>query len=200
VSEVNNSKKKNMTFENSKQTIPGGCMANESLFSGLRVLDIASFIAGPAATTVLSDFGAEVIKVERPGTGDPYRQTYLSPPNPAWKENYAWQLTNRNKRSLVVDLKNPHAAEVFARLVKWADVLVTNFPPRVRQRPRRCCSKTALEIALTARDMLGANGIIDEHHVIRHVMNLLAVNTYEGTEDIHALILGRAQTGISAFN
>jgi CoA-transferase family III len=86
VSEVNNSKKKNMTFENSKQTIPGGCMANESLFSGLRVLDIASFIAGPAATTVLSDFGAEVIKVERPGTGDPYRQTYLSPPNPAWKE------------------------------------------------------------------------------------------------------------------
>jgi crotonobetainyl-CoA:carnitine CoA-transferase CaiB-like acyl-CoA transferase len=136
VSEVNNSKKKNMTFENSKQTIPGGCMANESLFSGLRVLDIASFIAGPAATTVLSDFGAEVIKVERPGTGDPYRQTYLSPPNPAWKENYAWQLTNRNKRSLVVDLKNPHAAEVLARLVKWADVLVTNFPPRVRQRLR----------------------------------------------------------------
>jgi crotonobetainyl-CoA:carnitine CoA-transferase CaiB-like acyl-CoA transferase len=52
------------------------------------------------------------------------------------KENYAWQLTNRNKRSLVVDLKNPHAAEVLARLVKWADVLVTNFPPPVRQRLR----------------------------------------------------------------
>ncbi|MBV8274095.1 MAG: acyl-CoA dehydrogenase family protein [Verrucomicrobia bacterium] len=65
---------------------------------------------------------------------------------------------------------------------------------------KRCCAKKALEIALTARDMLGANGIIDEHHVIRHLMNLLAVNTYEGTEDIHALILGRAQTGISAFN
>jgi formyl-CoA transferase len=111
-------------------------MANESLFSGLRVLDIASFIAGPAATTVLSDFGAEVVKIERPGTGDPYRYTYLSPPNPAWKENYLWQLTNRNKRSLVMDLKNPHAAEVLARLVKWADVLVTNFPPRVRQRLR----------------------------------------------------------------
>lgn len=65
---------------------------------------------------------------------------------------------------------------------------------------KRCCAKTAQEIALTARDMLGANGIIDEHHVIRHVMNLMAVNTYEGTEDIHALILGRSQTGISAFN
>jgi glutaryl-CoA dehydrogenase len=64
---------------------------------------------------------------------------------------------------------------------------------------KRCCAKTALEIALTARDMLGANGIIDEHHVIRHVLNLMAVNTYEGTEDVQALILGRAQTGISAF-
>jgi formyl-CoA transferase len=111
-------------------------MENQHLFSGLRVLDIASFIAGPAATTVLSDFGADVVKVEKPGLGDPHRYTYLSPPNPPLKENYAWQLANRNKRSLVVDLKNPHAAEVFARLVKWADVLVTNFPPRVRQRLR----------------------------------------------------------------
>jgi crotonobetainyl-CoA:carnitine CoA-transferase CaiB-like acyl-CoA transferase len=85
---------------------------------------------------VLSDFGADVVKVERPGMGDPRRYTYLSPPNPSLKENYAWQLTNRNKRSLVVDLKNPHAAEVLARLVKWADVLVTNFLPPVRQRLR----------------------------------------------------------------
>jgi glutaryl-CoA dehydrogenase len=64
---------------------------------------------------------------------------------------------------------------------------------------KRSCAKKAFEIAVTARDMLGANGILDEYHVIRHLMNLLAVNTYEGTEDIHALILGRAQTGISAF-
>jgi glutaryl-CoA dehydrogenase len=64
---------------------------------------------------------------------------------------------------------------------------------------KRACAKKALEIAITARDMLGANGILDEYHVVRHLMNLLAVNTYEGTEDIHALILGRAQTGISAF-
>ena len=111
-------------------------MTNKSLFSGLKVLDIASFIAGPAATTVLSDFGAEVIKIERPGAGDPYRQDYTRPPNPTSKENYPWQLDNRNKRSLVVDFKNPYAAEVLVRLVKWADVLVTNFPPRVRQRLR----------------------------------------------------------------
>src|SRR6266404_5324019 len=64
---------------------------------------------------------------------------------------------------------------------------------------KRCCAKKALDIAIAARDMLGANGILDEYHVVRHLMNLLAVNTYEGTEDIHALILGRAQTGISAL-
>jgi crotonobetainyl-CoA:carnitine CoA-transferase CaiB-like acyl-CoA transferase len=108
-------------------------MASENIFSGLKVVDLASFIAGPAATTVLSDFGADVIKVEPPGIGDPYRYFYLSPPNPRLKENYTWQLTNRNKRSLVVDLKNPHGQDILARLVKWADVLLTNFPPRVRK-------------------------------------------------------------------
>ena len=63
---------------------------------------------------------------------------------------------------------------------------------------RNSCGK-ALDIARTARDMHGGNGISDEFHVIRHMMNLEAVNTYEGTHDIHALILGRAQTGIQAF-
>ena len=63
---------------------------------------------------------------------------------------------------------------------------------------RNNCGK-ALDIARVARDMHGGNGVSDEYHVIRHVMNLEAVNTYEGTHDIHALILGRAQTGIQAF-
>ena len=64
---------------------------------------------------------------------------------------------------------------------------------------RNSCGR-ALDIARTARDMHGGNGIVDEFHVIRHVMNLEAVNTYEGTHDVHALILGRAQTGIQAFS
>ncbi|RWS03554.1 glutaryl-CoA dehydrogenase-like protein [Dinothrombium tinctorium] len=63
---------------------------------------------------------------------------------------------------------------------------------------RNSCGK-ALEIARTARDILGANGISDEYHVVRHMMNLEAVNTYEGTHDIHALILGRSITGLQAF-
>ena len=63
---------------------------------------------------------------------------------------------------------------------------------------RNNCGK-ALQIAREARDMLGGNGISDEYHVIRHVMNLEAVNTYEGTHDVHALILGRQITGIQSF-
>jgi glutaryl-CoA dehydrogenase len=64
---------------------------------------------------------------------------------------------------------------------------------------KRNSAGKALEIARMARDIHGANGIVDEFHVIRHVLNLESVNTYEGTHDIHALILGRAQTGIQAF-
>ena len=64
---------------------------------------------------------------------------------------------------------------------------------------RNNCGK-ALDVARLSRDMHGANGIVDEFHVMRHLINLESVNTYEGTHDIHALILGRAQTGIQAFN
>jgi len=71
-------------------------------------------------------------------------------------------------------------------------------PEAISLLKRNNCGK-ALDIARVARDMHGANGIADEYHVIRHVMNLETVNTYEGTHDIHALILGRAQTGIQAF-
>lgn len=71
-------------------------------------------------------------------------------------------------------------------------------PEMISLMKRNNCGK-AIEIARQARDMHGGNGISDEYHVIRHVMNLEAVNTYEGTHDVHALILGRAQTGIASF-
>jgi len=75
----------------------------------------------------------------------------------------------------------------------------TASPDAVSLLKRNNCGK-ALDIARTARDMHGGNGISDEYHVIRHVMNLESVNTYEGTHDIHALILGRGQTGLQAFS
>lgn len=71
-------------------------------------------------------------------------------------------------------------------------------PEMVSMIKRNNCGK-ALDAARTSRDMLGGNGISDEYHVMRHLMNLEAVNTYEGTHDVHALILGRAMTGIAAF-
>jgi len=71
-------------------------------------------------------------------------------------------------------------------------------PEMISLMKRNNCGKS-LDIARVARDMHGGNGIVDEYHVIRHVMNLETVNTYEGTHDVHALILGRAQTGLSAF-
>jgi crotonobetainyl-CoA:carnitine CoA-transferase CaiB-like acyl-CoA transferase len=109
-------------------------VAEESIFSGLKVVDLASFLAAPGAATILSDFGADVIKVEPPGSGDPHRHTYKIPPQPSSNENYTWHLDNRNKRGLAVDLKSPHSREILERLVKWADVLVINFPQPVRRR------------------------------------------------------------------
>src|ERR1700729_3879239 len=109
-------------------------MNTDQIFTGLKVVDLASFLAGPGAATVLSDFGAEVIKVEPPGIGDPHRMTYKTPPLPSAKENYGWHLSNRNKRGLGVDLKSPRSTEILERLVKWADVLVVNFPHPVRKK------------------------------------------------------------------
>ena len=104
------------------------------IFEGLKVLDCASFIAAPAAATVLSDFGAEVIKIEPPGTGDPYRVLPKLPGYPISPHNFAWLLEGRNKRSLALDLSKPEGREVLYRLAAEADVFITNFPPGVRKR------------------------------------------------------------------
>src|SRR6202167_3371629 len=107
---------------------------DKGIFEGLKVLDCASFIAAPAAATVLSDFGAEVIKIEPPGTGDPYRLLPKLPGYPVSEHNFAWLLEGRNKQSLALDLANPEGREVLYRLAAEADVFITNFPPGVRKR------------------------------------------------------------------
>ena len=106
---------------------------NKGVFAGLKVIDVASYIAGPAAATILSDFGADVIKVEPTGIGDPYRYLYRIEGNPTSPKNYFWQLTNRNKRSLGVNLKTPAGVEIISKLIKEADVFIINFPPHVRK-------------------------------------------------------------------
>jgi crotonobetainyl-CoA:carnitine CoA-transferase CaiB-like acyl-CoA transferase len=106
----------------------------DGIFEGLKVLDCASFIAAPAAATVLSDFGAKVIKIEPPGSGDPYRNLPNLPGYPHSEHNFAWLLESRNKRSLALDLSKPEGQAVLHRLVAEADVFITNFPPAVRGR------------------------------------------------------------------
>jgi len=115
----------------------------DGIFSGLRVIDCASWIAGPAAGTILSDFGAEVIKLEPPGAGDPWR---ASTPVPGKVTDYWWQLTSRNKRSLAIDLKLPEGLAVLQRLIATTDVFITNFPLPVRDR-----------LKIAAADLLAIN-------------------------------------------
>ncbi|WP_395707902.1 CaiB/BaiF CoA transferase family protein [Reyranella sp.] len=115
----------------------------DGIFSGLRVIDCASWIAGPAAATILSDFGAEVIKLEPPGAGDPWRAAV---PVPGKVTDYWWQLTSRNKRSLAIDLKPVEGLAVLHRLIARADVFITNFPLPVRER-----------LKIAAADLLAVN-------------------------------------------
>jgi crotonobetainyl-CoA:carnitine CoA-transferase CaiB-like acyl-CoA transferase len=105
----------------------------DNIFSGLKVVDFASFIAGPSAAVILSDFGAEVIKVEPP-SGDLWRHAHKIPPQPRADVAYQWHLANRNKRGMILDLKSPSAQPVLERLVNWADVLIVNTPHRARKR------------------------------------------------------------------
>ena len=108
-------------------------MADDNIFSDLKVVDFASFIAGPSAAVILSDFGADVIKVEPP-SGDLWRQGHKIPPQPQSKDAYPWHLANRNKRGLTLDLKSPSAQPVVEKLVKWADVVIVNTPHPARKR------------------------------------------------------------------
>ncbi|HEY1752762.1 MAG TPA: CoA transferase [Caulobacteraceae bacterium] len=105
------------------------------LFSDLLVIDCASFIAGPAAATIMSDFGARVIKIEPPGIGDSYRNLFRLRGTPD-DIDYFWTLDSRNKESLAIDLKQPAARAALETLVKRADVFITNYPFPVRERLR----------------------------------------------------------------
>src|SRR5215813_8170721 len=108
-------------------------MTTDNIFSGLKVVDFTSFIAGPGSAVILSDFGADVIKVEPP-SGDPWRIGNHLPPYPQAKDPYQWHLANRNKRGITLDLKSPGAQQILERLAKWADVFIVNTPHRPRKK------------------------------------------------------------------
>jgi formyl-CoA transferase len=108
-------------------------MTTDNIFSGLKVVDLASFVAGPGAAVILSDFGADVIKVEPP-SGDLWRHAHQLPSQPLSKDAYPWHLNNRNKRGIALDLKSPDAQSVLEKLAKWADVFIVNTPHPARRK------------------------------------------------------------------
>jgi crotonobetainyl-CoA:carnitine CoA-transferase CaiB-like acyl-CoA transferase len=99
---------------------------------GIRVIDFSHFIAGPFATMILADMGAEVIKVEPPGRGDDLRRYPPVDKELGIGAPFLW--TNRNKRSIALDLKSPHAVEIVRELIATADVVVENFSTGVMER------------------------------------------------------------------
>src|ERR1700688_4524136 len=110
-------------------------MTEGNIFSGLKVVDLSSFIAGPGAATILSDFGADVVKVEPP-EGELWRIGQKIPPQPHSEEPYPFQLANRNKRGVALNLKAESAQQVLQRLAKWADVFIVNTPHSARKKLR----------------------------------------------------------------
>src|SRR5215467_11816633 len=107
-----------------------------NILSGIRVIDCGTYIAGPAAATILGDFGAEVIKVERPPAGDPYRLLSNLPGMPVASVDYCSILDSRNKKSIALDLNDSEAREAVLKLPTSADVFITNYQPQLLRKFR----------------------------------------------------------------
>jgi len=110
-----------------------GTLKKDYLLSGIKVIDAASFIAGPSAATIMSDYGAEVIKIE-PQNGDSLRNLITNGRMPEGPENYCWELTSRNKKSVSLNLKDEKDKKILIDLIKEADVFITNMPFPIRKK------------------------------------------------------------------
>ena len=107
--------------------------SDKFLLEGIKIIDAASFIAGPSAATIMGDFGAEVIKIEPP-TGDSLRNLISNGRMPEGPDDYCWQLTSRNKKSVSLDLKKDSAHRILMDLINSADVFITNMPFPIRKK------------------------------------------------------------------
>ena len=108
-------------------------MSEQLLFADLKVIDMSSWIAAPVAATILADFGAQVIKVEPPEAGDGYRNFALMPSSPTSDVNYTWEMDNRNKRSIALNLKTEQGRKILQQMVAESDVYITNTPQAMRR-------------------------------------------------------------------
>jgi crotonobetainyl-CoA:carnitine CoA-transferase CaiB-like acyl-CoA transferase len=109
-------------------------MTEKPLLEGIRVVELATFVFGPAAGTVLGDFGADVVHIEHPEIGDAYRYLPQLKPLPECDENYCWILTARGKKSIALDVRSPDGRAVALDLARGADVFITNLHPSVLEK------------------------------------------------------------------
>lgn len=105
-------------------------MSGEGVFSGVRIVELAQYVFVPGASVLLADHGAEVIKVETPGVGDPYRTLKVGDGREVGTTNLAMEQNNRNKKSVALDLKSPEGREALLKLIDTADVFVTSLRPK----------------------------------------------------------------------
>jgi crotonobetainyl-CoA:carnitine CoA-transferase CaiB-like acyl-CoA transferase len=159
---------------------------------GIRVIDFSHFIAGPFATMILADMGAEVIKIEAPGRGDDLRR--YPPVHPDLKHGAPFLWTNRNKRSVAVDLKSPEGLKVVRELIAAADVVVENFSTGVMERlglDYESCRKIRPEIIYCSVSAYGREGAFADRlgfdPIAQVESGFVSMNGYPDREGVRAL-------------
>jgi crotonobetainyl-CoA:carnitine CoA-transferase CaiB-like acyl-CoA transferase len=163
-----------------------------SALAGIRVVDFSHFIAGPFATMILADMGAEVIKIEAPGHGDDLRR--YPPVHTGLKHGAPFLWTNRNKRSVALDLKSPEGVEVARQLIATADVVVENFSTGVMERfglDYESCCKIKPEIIYCSVSAYGRDGTFSDRlgfdPIAQVESGFVSMNGYADREGVRAL-------------
>jgi crotonobetainyl-CoA:carnitine CoA-transferase CaiB-like acyl-CoA transferase len=159
---------------------------------GIRVVDFSHFIAGPLATMILADMGAEVIKIEAPGRGDDLRR--YPPLHPDIKHGAPFLWTNRNKRSVAIDLKSPEGLQIVRELIAMADVVVENFSTGVMERlglDYESCRKIKPEIIYCSVSAYGRDGAFADRlgfdPIAQVESGFVSMNGYADREGVRAL-------------
>jgi crotonobetainyl-CoA:carnitine CoA-transferase CaiB-like acyl-CoA transferase len=159
---------------------------------GIRVVDFSHFIAGPLATMILADMGAEIIKIEAPGRGDDLRR--YPPVHPDMKHGAPFLWTNRNKRSVAIDLKSPEGLQIVRELIATADVVVENFSTGVMERlglDYERCRKIKPEIVYCSVSAYGREGAFADRlgfdPIAQVESGFVSMNGYGDREGVRAL-------------
>jgi crotonobetainyl-CoA:carnitine CoA-transferase CaiB-like acyl-CoA transferase len=156
--------------------------ANDSALAGLKVIDCATYVAGPAAATVMSDFGADVIKIERPPDGDFWRTFPSVAGYPNSEFSYTWMLTSRNKRSIALDLSQSAGRDALLRLVTGADGTPAGARPAMGDHPTAMTLFAAIMLGLYRRERSGLGSKVST--------SLMAAGAWANSVDIQAKLCG----------